>query len=251
MLAVSQQILPDGKLGCFDEHGIFPFSPVQLGDEIHAYTSGITRRVSVSVDSGIGLAISKDGGTSFKRFGDGPVLTSSLYEPFLVIDGQVRVYNDQFHMWYIYGTNWTVFDESNEPDRTYVIGHAVSENGIDWVRENRSIITSVIEYESQALPSVIKIGDRYIMAFCYRHSSDFRNNPQRSYTIGFAESNDLVNWERNDMLFGGITRGNQGEWDSDMLCYPNLFELDGNVYLLYNGNTFGRYGFGLARLVDD
>jgi hypothetical protein len=38
-------------------------------------------------------------------------------------------------------------------------------------------------------------------------------------------------------------------WDSDMMCYPNTFECDGKIYLLYNGNEFGRHGFGLAKLV--
>ena len=33
-----------------------------------------------------------------------------------------------------------------------------------------------------------------------------------------------------------------------MQCYPHVFECDGKVYLLYNGNEFGRHGFGLARL---
>jgi hypothetical protein len=33
-----------------------------------------------------------------------------------------------------------------------------------------------------------------------------------------------------------------------MLCYPNLFECDGRTYLLYNGNEFGRHGFGIAIL---
>ena len=40
----------------------------------------------------------------------------------------------------------------------------------------------------------------------------------------------------------------RGDWDSDMLCYPHAFECRGKVYLLYNGNEFGRYGFGLAVL---
>jgi hypothetical protein len=33
-----------------------------------------------------------------------------------------------------------------------------------------------------------------------------------------------------------------------MLCYPHVFELNAKVYMLYNGNEFGRYGFGLAEL---
>jgi hypothetical protein len=39
-------------------------------------------------------------------------------------------------------------------------------------------------------------------------------------------------------------------WDSEMICYPNVFECDGQIYLLYNGNEFGKFGFGLAKLVD-
>ena len=45
-----------------------------------------------------------------------------------------------------------------------------------------------------------------------------------------------------------VSMSTPGDWDSDMLCYPHVFECDGQVYLLYNGNEFGRYGFGAAVL---
>ena len=32
--------------------------------------------------------------------------------------------------------------------------------------------------------------------------------------------------------------------------YPHVFELNGKYYMLYNGNDFGMYGFGLAVLED-
>ena len=50
-------------------------------NKIYAYLSGWSRRVSVSVETGIGLAMSYDDGKTFKRLGNGPVLTSSLSEP--------------------------------------------------------------------------------------------------------------------------------------------------------------------------
>jgi len=34
-----------------------------------------------------------------------------------------------------------------------------------------------------------------------------------------------------------------------MMCYPNIFECNDNIYLLYNGNEFGKYGFGIAKLI--
>ena len=33
-----------------------------------------------------------------------------------------------------------------------------------------------------------------------------------------------------------------------MVNYPHLFELDGETYMLYQGNGMGRAGFGLAIL---
>ncbi len=67
--------------------------------------------------------------------------------------------------------------------------------------------------------------------------------------LGYAYSNDLTNWIRDDDNLQFSTK-NDGEWDSDMMCYPNIFECDENIYLLYNGNEFGRYGFGLAKLIE-
>lgn len=241
-------VIPLGKLGCFDEHGIFPMSVIRHGDSVYGYTCGWSRRVSVSVDTAIGLAISCDDGLTFQRLGDGPVVAASLNEPCLVGDGFVKVIGGVFHMWYIFGTRWKRFAPDASPDRIYKISHAVSSDGINWVKEEaRQIISDRLGAdESQALPTVIEIDGRHHMFFCYRQSSDFRKNRDRGYRIGHAWTVDLVNWERDDEnLLIDVT---PGEWDSDMLCYPHVFERDGKVYLLYNGNEFGRYGFGLAVL---
>ncbi len=249
VIRVSEQpVIALGGLGCFDEHGIFPMNMLRCGNAVYGYTCGWSRRVSVSVDTAIGLAISHDDGLTFQRIGSGPVLAASLHEPCLVGDGFVKVIGGVFHMWYIFGTGWRRFLPDLPPDRTYKIGHAVSGDGINWVKEEaRQIVSDRLgPDESQALPTVIGIGDRFHMFFCYRQSFDFRHNRDRGYRIGHAWSDDLVNWTRDDgNLVLDVT---PGEWDSDMLCYPHVFECDGDVFLLYNGNEFGRHGFGLARM---
>ena len=243
-----QTVLPLGKLGCFDEHGIFPMNVLRHGDAVYGYTCGWNRRVSVSVDTAIGLAISHDNGLTFQRIGDGPVLAATLHEPCLVGDGFVRVINDQFHMWYIFGTGWKRFAPDAAPDRTYKIGHATSSDGIHWIKEEaRQIVADRLgPDESQALPSVITVGDRHHMFFCYRESFDFRTGQGRGYRIGHAWSDDLANWTRDDE--SPLLEGTPGTWDSDMQCYPHVFKCDDQIYLLYNGNEFGRHGFGLAIL---
>ena len=243
-----ETVIPLGALGCFDEHGIFPMSVVRHGNAVLGYTCGWNRRVSVSVDTAIGLAISLDDGLTFQRIGDGPVLAASSFEPCLVGDGFVKVIGSTFHMWYIFGTGWRRFIAGAQPDRTYKIGHAVSGDGINWTKDGgQQIIADRLGAdESQALPSVVQIAGRHHMFFCYRQSFDFRDNRERGYRIGHAWSDDLANWTRDDE--NPRIDVTPDAWDSDMLCYPHAFECDGKVCLLYNGNEFGRAGFGLAVL---
>jgi predicted GH43/DUF377 family glycosyl hydrolase len=149
-------------------------------------------------------------------------------------------------MWYIYGSRWIQSIKENEPQRVYKIGHAVSMDGIHWNKEGRPIIADKLnDDECQALPTVITINNENHMFFCYREATEFRKNRNRSYRIGYAFSGDLKNWTRNDNAGIDVS---ENEWDSDMLCYPNVFSCDGNIYMLYNGNEFGRFGFGLAVL---
>ena len=249
ILHVSDQtVIPLGELGCFDEHGIFPMNVLSHDNVIYGYTCGWNRRVSVSVDTAIGLAISHDGGLTFQRIGNGPVLASSLREPCLVGDAFVKFIGNTFHMWYIFGIDWKRNAPDAPPDRIYKIGHAVSQYGIEWIKEEGQQIVAdrLGPDESQALPTVACIDGQYHMFFCYRQSFDFRTNKERGYRIGHAWSDDLINWTRADNDL--ILEGTPGEWDSDMQCYPHVFECDGKVYLLYNGNEFGRYGFGVAVL---
>lgn len=240
----SNTVIELGELGAFDEHGIFPINIVEDDGKIIAYTCGWSRRVSVSVETSVGMAYSEDGGITFKKNGDGPVLSSSLHEPFLVGDAFVRWHENNWHMWYIYGTRW-IDNPEEEAARVYKIGHAVSEDSISWTREGRQIIPDKLNAEEcQALPTVIRYKDQYHMFFCYRQATGFRKNKDRSYRIGYAVSGNLVDWRRDDEN-AGIEVSATG-WDSEMLCYPHVFECDGKIYLLYNGNEFGRFGFGLA-----
>lgn len=248
LLGVSgHTVLPLGGLGSFDEHGIFPINVLKVGDRVLAYTTGWNRKVSVSADASVGLALSHDDGQTFQRYGTGPLLTASLNEPFLVADAFVQRYGDIYHMWYIYGTKWQKFSENEPPDRVYKIAHATSPDGIHWQRDARQIISDWLNAdECQALPTVICLNGMYHMYFCYRQASGFRTDSSRGYRIGYAWSSDLENWTRDDSL-AGIDVSPNG-WDSEMQCYPHVFACDGKVFILYNGNQFGRHGFGLAIL---
>jgi predicted GH43/DUF377 family glycosyl hydrolase len=66
------------------------------------------------------------------------------------------------------------------------------------------------------------------------------------YRIGTATSADGINWKREDHTIG-ISVSDSG-WDSESVEYPNVFRFNNQMYLLYNGNQYGKTGFGLAVL---
>ncbi|WP_290770218.1 MULTISPECIES: hypothetical protein [Exiguobacterium] len=241
----TDEIIPLGKRGTFDEHGIFPFHVTRTRDGLYGYTSGWSRRDSVAVETGIGLSVSRDEGETFERLGDGPVLSASIEEPFLVGDPFV-VTREKYYMYYIYGTTWKE-GPNGVQERTYKIALATSEDGQTFKRHGR-IVSDVIADESQALPTVFEADGRYHMIFCFRDTFGFRTDPLRGYRLGYAYSENLLDWTRDDAALG-FERSSDG-WDADMECYPHVFEWEGRHYLLYNGNEFGRHGFGVAILED-
>lgn len=251
ILSIAQKpIMEQGALGQFDEHGIFPIHVVQHDSRTLAYTSGWSRRTSVSVDMAIGLAESFDNGQTFERYGaGGPIMTATHNEPCMVCDGFVIHHDNIYNMFYIYGSEWKKYEHSNQPERIYKITRAISQDGVHWDRDGINFIPDKLRDECQALPTVIKHKELFHMYFCYRGAFDFRNNKDNAYRLGYAYSKDLINWTRDDDL-GGIRRSKEG-WDSQMMCYPNVFKCGNKIYMLYNGNEFGRHGFGLAELTED
>ena len=74
----------------------------------------------------------------------------------------------------------------------------------------------------------------------------YRGAPPMKYRIGYAVSSDGIQWTlKNEKV--GIDVSSSG-WDSEMICYPSIFEHKGEHYMLYNGNGYGKTGFGLAVL---
>lgn len=234
-------ILEYGRPGTFDEHGLMPSSLNWAGDVLRMYYCGWMRLVGVPYAVQIGLAESRDGGKTFTKAGEGPLFGRTLHEPFQENGPYVVQENGEWHMIYGGGTDW-IGDEA-----IYVTKYARSSDGITWERDGRAVLPTVVEHECQARSSVVKIGSRWHMWFSYRYGLSFRNS-ERGYRIGYAWSDDLKTWHRDDSL-SGINVSAEG-WDSQTVCYPCVFTTGGSTYMYYNGNDFGEGGFGCARLIE-
>ncbi len=248
ILRISEKpILDLGKRGTFDEFGTYPVSVIRRGKEIWAYYAGWTRCESVPFNVAIGLATSFDDGKTFQKIGEGPILSYNIQEPFVLSGPKIRTFHNKYFLFYISGKRWIRGDSGPEP--VYKIHMAESDDGIKWERTGQDVINDRLgEDEAQASPDVFRHNGKYHMYFCYRYGLDYRCK-EKGYRIGYASSDDLRHWVREDSR-AGIDISETG-WDSEMVSYPHVFELDGDLYMFYLGNDVGKYGFGLAKLERD
>jgi hypothetical protein len=234
-------ILPLGGVGTFDQFGVMPGCALAVGSEVWLYYVGWMRCHGAPYTHAIGLAVSDDGGSNFRRLGSGPLFGRSPKEPFLQNSPTVFKHGGVFHMWYSSGIRWV--EQDGRLESIYVLMHATSRDGINWEREGVPCVPVRVEDEVQTNPTVTQVGGRFYMWFCYRWGLDFRN-PERGYRIGLAWSDDLINWQRDDGL--GVVEPSAEGWDSEMVCYPCVVQVGGQIYMFYSGNYFGRDGFGYA-----
>jgi hypothetical protein len=147
--------------------------------------------------------------------------------------------------WYQSITKWTMIDNLAEP--FYHIKYAESNDGIHWNR-NAKVAIDYKDLNEAGIcsASVIFETNLYKMWYCYRQNGNYRFNKDYSYRIGYAESENGIDWIRKDEHVG-IAISNEG-WDSEMIAYPNVVKFQKSKFMFFNGNGFGLSGFGYAVL---
>jgi hypothetical protein len=237
ILTISETPIIDiGLLGSFDDNGVSPTCMVNHAGRKYFYFMGWNKGSKVRAAEVSGLAISDDGGQTFPRFSKAPVIDRTDREPYtILVVSCILIENGIWRMWYDSADYWI-----NEELPRYNIKYAESTDGIHWKRDGIVSVTYKDDTETRvSRASVIKDGDLYRMWFCYAIGTG-------GYTMGYAESEDGYQFTRYDDK-AGIELSGEG-WDSEMICYPNIFKHKDKTYMLYCGNGYGREGFGLAIL---
>lgn len=237
----TQPILTRGNYGYFDDNGISPSCLIAHENLVYLYTIGFSIKNKNIFDAAIGLAISEDKGRSFNHRLSGPILDRSPYDPCFSTSPSVVLHDGIWHFWYVSGERWEPYKDTMR--HFYNIKHRTSDNGIDINKNCTTAIDFANEYEyAIARPSVILDKDKWRMWYCFRGQPGIE-----TFRIGYAESDDAIHWCRKDDLMKDFTVSDEG-WDSEMVCYPMVFRHNTALYMLYNGNGYGKTGFGLARL---
>jgi predicted GH43/DUF377 family glycosyl hydrolase len=232
-------VLPLGNLGTFDDSGVMPSCVVQVHGKYYLYYIGWNLGVTVPFRNSIGRAVSTDG-LNFKKEFEGPVLDRNETEPHFSASCSVRYESGIWKAWYLNCVKWEL--ENNKPKHSYHIKYAESNDGIHWERNGIIAIDFKNKFEyAISVPRVFKKENGYVMWYSYRGSADSEN-----YKIGFAESRDGINWTRKDEWVN-LPSGPLN-WDREMQCYPCIVNYKHKLYMLYNGNGYGKTGIGIAEL---
>ncbi len=230
----SQPDLSPGELGTFDESGTSMGSLVQHNQTTYLYYMGWNLCLTVPWRNSIGLAIRTDPNGSFRRYAVGPILDRSPSDPFTLSYPFTMKDGARWRMYY--GSHLTTGRTTS--DFTHAIKYAESADGISWTREGHVAVDLLPPAETMVCrPCVIKRGGTYHMWYSARSAGSH-------YTLGYAFSADGRCWDRHP---SGKTLSPSGSgWDAETIAYPFVFEHQGRLHLLYNGDGYGRTGFGLA-----
>jgi hypothetical protein len=165
-----------------------------------------------------------------------PFITTDDIDPVSLSYPFVIFHEGIYKMWYGSTISWT----SENGEMIHVINYATSEDAKKWKKHGLAIPYEMGYAQAFSRPSVIIDELGFHMWYSYRCGSG------EKYRIGYAFSVDGLKWERmHDKV--GITVSESG-WDSEMICYPFVLKHKGETYMLYNGNGYGKTGFGLAIL---
>jgi hypothetical protein len=228
-----------GRLGAFDDCGAMPGSLVTHQGRLLMYYTGWTLARAVPFFFFVGVAESHDGGETFQRLSEAPVIGRNHHDPFLTGAPWVISENGRLRMWYISGTEWVpAAKEGEAPTHYYSIKHATSEDGIHWQVNDRLCLPYLENEHAIARPVVTPVDGGYRMIYSARRLGE-------TYRIYSANSTDGLSWQRDSLPMIDVAPSG---WDSEMVCYGSRLESPAGNFLLYNGNAYGKDGFGAARL---
>ncbi len=228
-------LISPGVPGLFDDSGVTMSQVIRADEKDYLYYQGWTLASKVPFRCAIGLATRSGGQAVYEKYTQAPVLGINAADPYSLSYPWIRREKGLWRMWYGSTLAW----EKDGLDVQHVIKYAESADGIDWQRKNTVCIALKDGESGIVRPCVLYADGKYHMWY------SIRVGRKQTYRLGYGVSEDGVRWQRHDEEVN-FPIGVGGEWDSEMQCYPCLFEHGGQCYMLYNGNGFGRTGFGLA-----
>lgn len=234
-----EPVLDLGESGAFDADGVNPSQLVERNGELFLYYIG-WQRCSTNIPYTLftGLAVSSDAGRRFTRISTDPILPPIDGESYFRTAPCVRRTDGGWEMLYIGGQTFFT-SRSGKRLPIYGLRRTFSKDGITWEQSTESVLSP----------------DRALGEIGFGRPSLWRNargvpcllisvRTESGYTL--CETTTFPGWQTSRQFIEVLPRSETG-WDSEMVCFGAPCKVDEYDYLFYNGNGFGRTGFGVAR----
>jgi predicted GH43/DUF377 family glycosyl hydrolase len=179
----------------------------------------------------MGLAESFDGGITWRRYSDDPLIplgAPGSRDSAAVCVPMVLRHGGKWHMWY------TGSRKREEGIHTF---YATSPDGLRWDKyEGNPVLPTIPNstWETSVVSRPYVRVEHGIFKMWYSMRG-------KTYRIGYDESGDGIHWERSPQ--NPILQVSPSGWDSDMVEYPEIDVVDGVYRMWYCGNGFGTVGY--------
>ena len=228
-----------GNEGCFDDNGVILGDIIPVDGKLYLYYVGFQHVEKVKFFAFSGLAISEDGGKTFVRHSEVPVLDRSPQGRYGRCIHTIFYEDGIFKCYYAIINDWKIIN--NIPYPVYNIWYTESKDGIHFSGEDTCLCVDVQGDEYRiGRPKVYKTDNGYEMYYT-------RDLISKEYIVGYAISANGREWIRQDEK-ACVVPSDEG-WDSEMACYPVKLITKNKEYLFYNGNGMGKTGVGYMELV--
>ncbi|MDR9753881.1 hypothetical protein RG836_20730 [Pseudomonas sp. SZMC_28357] len=232
-------VLDRGRDGCFDDNGVILGDVFKCGNVLRMYYVGFQIVKRAKFLAFTGLAESSDGGETFHRVSEVPVMDRAEGGTTIRAIHSVMFEDNIWKVWFAVGDSWTLINGQHYPD--YNIWYTESIDGRVFDQNEQLCIDVEGDEYRIGRPSVYKFEDKYYMFYTKGGRSG------QDYFPGVAVSSDGKVWQRQDEQFG-MELSKDG-FDSLHLCYPRLVVAGDKTFCFYNGNNMGAEGFGVAELL--
>lgn len=231
-------LLDLGKTGCFDENGVVSTAIFIEDVKIYFYYCGFQKHVYYPYSSLTGVVVSADGGNTFERVRETPMLERKDGEMFIRTGAGIYKFGDMYRVYYASGNEW--FDLNGKLVPKYSFKYIDSKSQISFEGEGIDLFQLEDDEYGMTAPQIFKTETGYDMVYSIRSIS-------KGYHMGYASSPDGIHFIRKDKVMD-IDRP-EGEFDSDMVCYGKCYKHKERIYLFYSGNHYGMDGIGWAEYV--
>jgi hypothetical protein len=231
----ARPVLDVGIAGAFDEHGVTPMAVVPHSGILRLYYAGWQRSPTVRYFLFTGIAVSYDGGDTFSRLSDVPVLDRVPGHD-LVRTGFFDYQDGMWKAWIAQSDG--LIDVCGRPTPTYSLAYLQSPNGIEWPQQSLTCLKHGVD-------GIFGFGRSAIWRNPRGYHAMLSVRRMRGYRIEYAQSKDGIVWSApsNDGYALPPEYTVSGEAET---MFPSRVHVDGQTYVFYNGNRFGAEGIRCA-----